>query len=453
MTFSRKPAFRRKLSPLAVAALAGTVATAWHVPAAAQRAPRGERPAAEATATAKANYSKEFVAAYQPLEAQANTEGSDANAIKPAIPGLVAAASTPDDRQAAGRLIYNVGAKTKDAALQLQGAEMIIASGKSDAAELGQINFAAGQLAYNIKDYAKAQTHLQAAIAAGYADDDPHLLIAETYFAQQRNAEGLKYLGDLMAAEKAAGKPIPEAWIKRGLATAYTAKMNVESNEWALTYARDYPSEASWGDAIAIAINTGSYDAPAMLDLLRLARKTGTLRTREQYLEYVDAADARKLPSEVIAVLDDGVNAKLLDGNLQMVRDARSTATARIAADRTELPSLQRDAGAPNARLATVMAAADALLSYGKYAEAEGFYAKAAAMPGANVPLVLTRQGIAQIGQGKHAEAQATLAKVTGPRQQIAGLWSLHAAQGGRSPGAAPATSTATSTAPATTAG
>jgi hypothetical protein len=33
------------------------------------------------------------------------------------------------------------------------------------------------------------------------------------------------------------------------------------------------------------------------------------------------------------------------------------------------------------------------------------------------------------LDQGKHVDAQATFAKVQGPRQQIANLWALHAAQ------------------------
>lgn len=440
MTFSRNYTHRRKFSPFIAVAFAGAAAIALQSPAAAQRAPRGDRPAAEQPKQEKAAYSKEFVAAYQPLETQANAPGADLTPLKGAIPGLVAAASTPDDRSAAGRFIYNVGVKTQDTAVQLQGAELLIASGKADPATLGQFNFVAGQLAYNTKDYAKAQTYLQAAIAAGYNQNDPELLLADTYFMQQQHAQGLKFLSDAIEARKAAGNPVPEAWVKRALASAYNAKLNAEANQWATLYAREFPSQTSWGDAIAIAINTSSYEPPEMLDLLRLARKTDTIRTREQYLEYADAADARKLPSEVIAVLDAGIAAKKLDPNLGMVQNARTTATARIAADRTELPSLQRDAQASGARLVTVMAAADTLLSYGKFAEAEALYARAAGMSGANLPLIHTRQGIAQVEQGKFAEAQTTFGKVNGVRQPIAGLWALYASQRGAS-GGAPAAS------------
>ena len=441
MTFSRKAAFGRVLSPLALAATVGLATVAFQSPAFAQKK---EKPAP----APKANYSKGFVAAYKPMETAANAATPDYAALKVQIPALVAAAQTPDDKSAAGRMIFTVGQKSQDNALSLQGVEMFLASGKADPTQLGQFNFVGAQLAYNLKDYAKAQAFADAAIKAGYTDNDPEMFLAEIYFAQNQPTQGLKYLNDTIAARKAANKPVPEAWVKRALAMAYNNKLNAEARQWGLIYARDFPSQTSWGDAVAIAINTGQYAAPEMLDLLRLARRTNTLRTRAMYLEYVDAADARKLPAEVIAVLDAGKAAKLVDDNSQMVKDARASATSRLALDSKELPALQRDANAAGAKLVTVMAAADTLLSYGKYAEAEPLYAKAAGMPGANVPLALTRQGIAQTEQGKHAEAQATFAKVTGNRQAIANLWSLYSAQkaaGTTIATAAPAAATTTS--------
>ncbi len=432
MSFSRKAALRRFLSPLALVAVAGIGVAGVHAPAMAQKKDKKEQ------AAPKASYSKEFVAAYKPIETQANAAGADFNALKGLVPTFTAAATTPDDKAAAGRMVLMIGQKTNDYALALQGLEMMLASGRTDPASTGQLSFAAGQFAYNLKDYAKARTYTEAAIKAGYAENDPQLFLAESYFADKQYAPGLKILSDAIAARKAAGQPVPEAWVKKGLASAYSNNLNAEAHQWALMYARDYPSQTSWGDAIAISVNTGRYENAEMLDLLRLARRTNTLRTKAMYLEYVDAADARKLPNEVVSVLDSGVAAKLVDNNVQMVKDARAAASSRIAADKAELPALVRDANAPSAKLVTVMAAGDTLLSYGRGAEAEKFYAKAATMPGANVPLVLTRMGIAQVDQGKFADAQATFAKVQGPRQQIANLWALYAAQKA-APAAAPA--------------
>lgn len=437
MTFSRKAVLRRFLSPVALAAVASLGVAGVTAPAMAQKKDKKE------AAAPKANYSKGFVAAYKPVETMVNAPTPDLTGAKAAIPGLIAASETPDDKMATGRLVFAVGQKANDFPLALQGIEMVLGSGKADQTTTGQFAFVGGQIAYNQKDYAKSRALYDQAIKAGYTDNNPELSLADAYFADNKFAEGLKYLSDLVDARKAAGQPVNEAWVKRALAMAYTGKLNDEARRWGIIYARDFPSVTSWGDAVAIAVNTGNYQPADMLDLLRLARTTNTLRTRAMYLEYVDAADPRKLPSEVNAVLDAGVAAKMIDPSLQLVKDARTTASARIAADKAELPALERDANAGSAKLVTVMAAADTMLSYGKYAEAEKFYEKAATMPGANVPLVLTRQGIAEVNLGKWDEAKASFAKVSGPRKAIADLWALYAAQKEAGTVIAPAASTA----------
>jgi len=103
-----------------------------------------------------------------------------------------------------------------------------------------------------------------------------------------------------------------------------------------------------------------------------------------------------------------------------------------------DLTTLTRDARADGAKLVTVMAAADSSLGYGKAADAEALYTKALTMPGVDAGRALTRLGIAQLEQGKSAEAQASFAKVTGQRKPIAELWTIYAKQGA-TPAAAPA--------------
>ncbi|WP_133365337.1 hypothetical protein [Qipengyuania sediminis] len=426
MTFSlrrtAKPLARHLASPLALAAVAALGLAGAHAPAAAQKK---EKPAP----AAKANHSKEFIAAYRSFETLSKAATPDVAAMRAALPGLLAAAKTPDDRHVAGQAHVQVGNTAKDPALQLAGLETMLASGRADPARVGALTFAAAQLAYQGKDYDKTRTYAQKAIELGHTQGDPQLFVAESYFAQNRQAEGLQYLSDMIAAQRNAGKPVSEAVLKRALAVAYNAKLYPQARELSIAYARDFPNQTSWGDAIAIAINSGRFQPPEMLDLLRLARQTKTMRTDQQYLEYVETADARRLPAEVLAVIDEGVAARQLNGNQQFIKDARALANARLKTDRTELAAFQRDAQAPNAKLVTVMAAADTLLSYGRYAEAEALYARAATMPGANQPLVMTRLGIAQAGQGKYEPAKASFDKVDGPRKQIADLWALYVTQ------------------------
>jgi hypothetical protein len=109
------------------------------------------------------------------------------------------------------------------------------------------------------------------------------------------------------------------------------------------------------------------------------------------------------------------------------VADAKTIASGRIAADKASLVGLERDARAPTATAATAMAAGDAFLSYDDPAKAAELYTIALTKPGVDTPRILTRLGIAQVDMGKFADAQATFAKVTGPRAPIAQLWAAFA--------------------------
>ena len=403
---------------LALATGAAVTATALEAPAFAQK-------------KAKPSYSKGFIAAYSPLQEALGAETPDPATVKAAIPAVVAAIENEDDRFAAGGAIVNAGQKFNDNALARQGLELMLASGKVAPEQVGPYNFMIGQVAYNAKDYAAARSALEAAMAAGYTDNNPEAIIAETYFAENRDAEGLTYLSNALEARKAAGNTIDEDWIKRGLAVAYRADMKAEAIKFANMYVSEFPSETSWRDAIAILLNTGGYDKPSTLDLLRLGRRAGTLNDARLYGEYVEAADYRRLPAEVVAVIDEGKSKGFLSDSDAYLVDTRKQAADRASADRADMDGLLTDARKSGATLATVMAAGDAMLSMGRPAEAEEFYLKASTMAGADTPMALTRLGIAQYDQGKYAEAQATFNRVEGARQAIANLWGVYSGQQG----------------------
>ncbi|MHA6317435.1 hypothetical protein ACXYN8_07220 [Altererythrobacter sp. CAU 1778] len=407
---------------LAIALASGTVlgATALEAPAFAQKKKNDKAP--------KADYSEAFITAYKPLSDQLGVEGADQAALKAAIPGLVAASSTADDKMATGNFILQVGNKNNDAALQRQGLDMMLDSGKVAAADLARLTAIAGQLAYNAGDYAAARTRMESAIAAGYSENDPEALIAESYFKEGQHAAGLDYLDKAIATRVAAGQPVKIDWIKRGLAIAYTNNQPTYANKYATMYVENQPGAESWNDAIAIALNTNKYEPAEVLDLLRLARATKVLK-KPTYMEYIESADARRMPGEVLAIIDEGYASGELDRTDPYVKENRAMAERQIAADKADLPSLERDAMGGSAQLRTVMAAGDAFLNYGQYAKAEALYSKALGMPGVNTATALTRLGITQQAQGKTTEAAATFAKVEGARQAIARLWGVYAAQ------------------------
>ena len=55
---------------------------------------------------------------------------------------------------------------------------------------------------------------------------------------------------------------------------AYNAKLDAQAAKFAAMYAQYYPSQSSWGDAIAVQRNLNNYDGQELLDLMRLAQRT-----------------------------------------------------------------------------------------------------------------------------------------------------------------------------------
>jgi hypothetical protein len=376
----------------------------------------------------KAELSKEFATAYKPYFEVVKAKG-DVTTLKDSLPAIQAAAKTPDDKFTAGQATYSIGLKLSDVAMQRKGVDMMVDSGsKLAAGELGNLLFGAARLAYDAKDWATARSRAQQAIAAGYSGD-ANLLMAETYFGENQAAAGLDLLDKAIAQKVAAGQTVPDSWLKRGLAIAANAKLEPQSAKFAGLYAQYYPSAASWGDAIAIQRNFNNFDGQDLLDLMRLAERTNSLRSERDYVDYIAAADARRLPGETQRIIKAGLAAGKLRSGDVFVSEANSISSARVQADLADLPKLGSDARAAGATVATLMAAGDAFLSYQKPAEAEQFYTAALAKPGVDTARVLTRLGIAQADQGKSAEAAATFAKVTGPRKPIADLWGLYVKQ------------------------
>ncbi len=430
-SFTRNPTARAKRSgskfALAIALATGATlgVTALEAPA---FAAKKEKKSKEAAAP-KANYSKGFIAAYSPINDIFQAEPKDNVAITAGIPSLVAAVETPDDRFAAGNLIYSFGRSISDRVMQRKGVDMMLESGKVPAEALGDYNFLAGQLAYQDKDWETSRIRLLAAVEAGFANSDPQAIIAETYFSQEKYAEGLEYLAAQINKRVAAGKDVDQAWLQRGIAISYKNGFSETAGAFARMNAKMFPGRDSWGDAIAIERNFNEFDSQETLDMMRLAQRTGSLRNERDYVDYIEVADARRLPGEVTSAVEEGLAAGLLNSSDVFVAESRTTAKARLRTDQAELPALASDARKSAATAVTATAAGDAFLSYGKAAEAEEMYTIALAKAGADMPRVMTRLGIAQVDQGKVEEAKATFAKVTGKRAPIAKLWAVYADQ------------------------
>jgi hypothetical protein len=387
----------------------------------AYRVARGAKPRAEA----KAAY-----------EASLTALGGLLTAEKGQLDAAFAAVTNADDRLLAGQLGLSLGNLAIDKPLQRRGLTAMIESGKLPAADIAKYQFYVGGLAFDTKDYAGARSAFQAAIAGGYTENGIEGLLAEAYINDNQPLEGLKILQSAAAKQ---GSAAPEDLLRRGVVIAYKSKLAAEAASFGSQLVAGYPTNENWALTVAVVRDLNKFQSQEQIDLLRIMERTKSFAEARDYVEYIQAADPRRLPGEVLKIVNLGLASGKLSATDVFVTDAKSTSSGRIAADRASLVGLERDARAGSASAATVMAAGDAFLSYDDAAKAESLYQIAVSKPGVDMARVLTRLGIAQADLGKYADAEATFAKVTGERAAIAQLWAAYAKVKARG-AAAPAT-------------
>jgi tetratricopeptide (TPR) repeat protein len=380
---------------------------------------------APAFAQEQPDYSKGFVAAYAPVAEIANAEAGDFAGAKSQLDAVYAAVENEDDRNAAGNLTLILGNKLKDTALQRRGLEMMLQSGKVPAEQVGQFQFFVGNLAYSAQDWAAARTALQAAVAAGYTQDDPEGLIAETYFSEGQAAQGLDYLKGVVEQRLAAGQPVPENWLLRGLRMAYEGKLPEQASDYSALLVRSSPTERNWLQALQVVNAVNSFEPQVQLDLLRLMLATNSLTERREFANYIEAADVRVMSNEVLRVLERGVQAGVFNASDDYYSEVKRLADERAPIDRQEAPGLAAEASSA-ANGTAAMSAGDVFMSLADYAQAETMFQLALEKGGVDRDRALTRLGIAQAQQGKNDAAKSSFAEVSGARAPVARMWTAY---------------------------
>ncbi|MFC7537594.1 tetratricopeptide repeat protein [Sphingomonas sp. GCM10030256] len=332
-----------------------------------------------------------------------------------------AAAKTNDDRYAIASLQYQAAVGSNDNAGKLAGIDGMLNSGVTPANLVPQLRYNQAQIKYAAKDYAGASIAAEALLATDPNNIDANLLLAETRNAQGRTAEAVPLLQRVISAQKASGQKVREDILKRATGFAFQQKLPA-AGAIALEWASQYPTASNWRDAIRVyEVSTGITDEDRV-DTMRLARAAGALTTENDFQRYAAIMSNSGYPGEVKAVLDEGVAAGKIDRSKPMFRDLYASASGKVVADRALLLVSEKTATAgSSARPLT--AAADRYLSYGDNAKAAALYRAALGKSGADTNLVNLRLGIALARSGDKAGAAAALNAVTGPRANVAKLW------------------------------
>ncbi|AGH49029.1 MULTISPECIES: hypothetical protein [Sphingomonas] len=332
------------------------------------------------------------------------------------------AAQTPDDKFYAGSVSYDVGLAQKDKTLQAQALDLMLESGKVPAASLGNFWVVRGRLAYESKDYARAEQAFDQATKAGDSSTESYALLVESKDKLGKPAEALAVLQEAINKAQAAGQPLPEAYYQRGVAIGYKAKLGPQVADITQAWLKAYPSQDNWRDSLITYRDLNKIDADQELDLMRLMRTAKALKGESDYYTYAEAVYL-KFPGEGKAVIDEGVAAGMLkltpNSNIKLFSD---TANSRVAADKADLAGAAASA-AKAANGVAARATADSYLGYGEYAKAAELYKVALQKGGVDANVVNTRLGMALARAGQKEEAKQVFSQITGPRQGLAKYW------------------------------
>ena len=363
--------------------------------------------AAQKAAAAKTDAEKQAAAA----EVDAALGGAKAK-----LAAASAAVSTPGDKLKLGDMTRSLGVFYADPAMQHTGLVEMLDSGVLQPEQVGQVQYLAGVTAYQSGDYQGAIQYLKPAMDSGYRDDQGLLgrVLADAYKKTNNPAAAAALTDKAITDARAAGTKPDEAALRSALQAAYDSKNKASAVDYSAELVRDYPSPSAWNSAIRVVRELSSLPPQDNLDLMRLMSRTNAMTERSDYVEYIQNADPRRLPGETLKVIDAGVAAGKLQSSDQFVSEAKQIATGRLSADKASLPGLERDASAGSASAVTVSAAADTFLSYDEPAKAETLYKSALTKPGIDKDRVMTRLGIAQLDQGRSAEAEKTFEQVGG---------------------------------------
>jgi len=343
------------------------------------------------------------------------------------IAAAQAAITNEDDRFQVGAFKLNLGTLTNNPQLQSEGIDLAVQSGKGTTTQKKELLHNQGALALQAKNPAKAEASFNQLVALDPNDTSNVLTLAQLKARNGKAAEAMQTVNQAIATQKASGKPVPEDWLRTGLAIANDTHSPM-GTEIATELVAGYPNPTNWRDALTVYRMANKLDGAANLDVMRLLRAAKALKGESDYYEYASTAMTKGLPGEAKSVVEEGNASGAINASRPVFQDVQALTGAKIAQDKGSLPKLEAQAkSAPNGKLAANTA--DAYLGYKQYAQATALYRVALQKGGVDVPAVNTHIGIALALSGDKAGAQQAFAQVTGPRAAIAKFWTIWLSQ------------------------
>lgn len=379
---------------------------------------------AEANATPQLTISRDFLTTYQAGKALVDA-GTAAQVDLAAAEAMI---SNDSDRYVFGDLTYSVGKALNDRALELKGIEIMLPSPYLPAQNKPVFLYVQGSYALDRKEFSLATTKFDESYGLGFRGGSIEILQGIAHSNNGQAATAINWYERAIARSKESGQEFDLKGLLGNMAIAA-----IRSENGALiddTFRKILPQtmdDKLWHDGLSQLIRNNNFSEQENLDILRLMAATDSMLFLQEYSEYVQAADPRRLPNEVLDVLNVGVQKGHIPENDLTFREFREAASARLAADKADLPAAEADAK-KSSDGNSARATADALLSYDEYARAIAMYKLAIEKGVQDVDRARNRLGIAQLKNGDYEAAIASFGALTTPsRQSIGAYWMIYA--------------------------
>ncbi len=390
-------------------ALCVTLALGAAAPAAAQRQ---QAPVSEFSAEERAAL----------LALQTALEAKNYPAATAALATAQSRARSGNSRYLASAMQLRLGIETANVGLQSSAIDAMISSGAAPATELPQLYRNQAALLQQAGKLERAEASLSRYVEL--APNDPESLLALSQIKNDRKKapEAVALVERAIDMRKGTGQPVPEGWYKRGISLAMMNRMPAQALKLSRELAAAYPTTQNWRDAVLVYRDLARPDADAALDAWRLQRAAKALAGERDYLQFAQALATGGLPVETKAVLDEGVDARMVSAGKGTFKELIASSAKAAAAARAGLKARETAAMA-GATGIEALRAADANLGQGNYSAAANLYRVALQKGSVDPGTVNTRLGMALALAGQRAEAETVLRAVTGPRAELAALW------------------------------
>ncbi|MCY7399315.1 MAG: hypothetical protein LH466_10840 [Sphingomonas bacterium] len=379
--------------------------------------------AATPAALCQAGISKGARAAIVAL--QTAVAAKDSANIPARIAAAQALAKSNDDRCFIAQMQVKAAVDANDLKAVPAALEAQLASGSVPATRIADLYEGLGQSFYRSADYGGAASAYERVAALAPGRSSAVIMLAEVRAKQNRVADALPLYRKAIAIETGAGRVADSKWYGRALSVAYEAK-----NPLAFGLSRDwvaaYPSPANWRDAVRIYSNVSGANDDIMIDLYRLQRLTKSLAGESDHARYAQALITKGFAGEAKAMLDESFATKAVDPTRASIKSYHVLATSRAAGDRASLDG-QAKAALANPAAKPAMVLGEAYFGYGDHAKAAAMFRAAQGKSGVDAELASLRLGMALAASGDKAGAATALARVTGPRAEVARYWETYA--------------------------